>query len=331
MILRKCYKIFAFILAFVISVGMMMTVDSYAAVGQATKTIPLLGENNEVVAYYCGDATSYCITDNTGEEIIEYSTECNPYRINSKNDYYYAGPRSMFSKVDGNTLLSADTGEVLTENQVDFSIQAVDRNDEALAESNSAEKNNEFVERAVSSAQKAKILESGKLKYATKKYDYNPDGRCGSVALAIIYRYYNDHVNEAYVAKKYETSDGVALIKLLTNKYLGKGTNYDELQNGGSKYLSARKTNTKLTKKTGLNSQTVYSTIKKKIQTNRPLVVGLLGHKKYGNHWVVGTGYKKTKKSDKIRSYIVVNDGWGNTNVNINLKYVDGCVRVIKK
>lgn len=90
------------------------------------------------------------------------------------------------------------------------------------------------------------LLESGKLKYATKKYDYNPDGRCGAVALAITYRYYNDHTNEAYVAKKYETSDGKALIKLLTNKYVGKSTDYTKLQTGGSKYLSDRKTKTKL-------------------------------------------------------------------------------------
>ncbi|OLR56915.1 hypothetical protein BHK98_02765 [Hornefia porci] len=119
-------------------------------------------------------------------------------------------------------------------------------------------------------------------------------------------------------------------MKLLTNKYLGKATDYDKLQKGGSKYLSDRKTKTKLTNKTGLNSKEVYSTIKGKIKANRPLVVGLTGHKKYGDHWVVGTGYKKIKKSGKIRSYIIVNDGWGNTNININLKYVDGCVRVTK-
>lgn len=84
------------------------------------------------------------------------------------------------------------------------------------------------------------IVEQKTLSSSTKKYDYNPDGRCGAVASAILLRYYNDHFNEAYVASKYETANGKKLINRLTNKFLGTGTTYSELQSGINEYLSNR-------------------------------------------------------------------------------------------
>lgn len=67
------------------------------------------------------------------------------------------------------------------------------------------------------------------VKYATRNYSYNPDGRCGSVVYAITLRYYNDYVNQKYASKAYETPNGVKLINMLKKKYLGVGTDYSRL------------------------------------------------------------------------------------------------------
>lgn len=41
----------------------------------------------------------------------------------------------------------------------------------------------------------------------------------------------------------------------------------------------------------------------------------------------VSTGYKTVKmKYWGIKNIVVVNDGWGNSNINVNMNYVDGCM-----
>lgn len=47
-----------------------------------------------------------------------------------------------------------------------------------------------------------------------------------------------------------------------------------------------------------------------------------------GEHWVVGTGYRTVKLSGVAFNTVIVNDGWGNVNVVINMSYVDGCIYI---
>jgi len=51
----------------------------------------------------------------------------------------------------------------------------------------------------------------------------------------------------------------------------------------------------------------------------------LTSHPRYGEHWVVVTGYNFTSHNSGTYT---VNDGWGNVGININSSYTDGGVDI---
>ena len=281
--------------------------------------VELYDAGNKVVAnYYKLTQGGYIITNATEDDLVEFSLETNPYKLDNKKEYYYTGPNGILVKIEGNTYVNYLSKERYTVNKNDFIVDSatVKQNDEELKNDKSKDS--------------SKDSNSGKLKHATRPYSYNPDGRCGSVAYAITLRYYNDYVNQKYVSKAYETQNGVKLINMLKKKYLGIGTDYNRLSKKGSLYLKNQKLKKKLTNTYDVASSKIYKRIKGYIKSNRPLIVGLLNHKKYGNHWVVGTGYKTVKFKKKTKYIVIVNDGWGNRNVNINMSYIDGCSGIVK-
>ena len=54
------------------------------------------------------------------------------------------------------------------------------------------------------------------------------------------------------------------------------------------------------------------------IGKNYPCILGLTSHPRYGEHWVVVTGYNFTSHNSGTYT---VNDGWGNVGININSRY----------
>lgn len=176
------------------------------------------------------------------------------------------------------------------------------------------------------SSSSTSTVEEGKLKHTTRLYGYNPDGRCGAVAAAILLRYYNDYVSTKYVASSYETSNGKKLINRLVDKYLGRGTTYPSLRRGLSNYLKNRGIEKQFQVLRGQNSVPVFNKIRSYIKNDRSLIVGLADNSVYGGHWVVGTGYSLIHNPGIGFGFIVIfNDGLGERNVRLNLKYVDGC------
>ena len=61
------------------------------------------------------------------------------------------------------------------------------------------------------------------------------------------------------------------------------------------------------------------------IGKNYPCILGLISHPRYGEHWVVVTGYNFTSHNSGTYT---VNDGWGNVGININSSYTDGGVDI---
>lgn len=61
------------------------------------------------------------------------------------------------------------------------------------------------------------------------------------------------------------------------------------------------------------------------IGKNYPCILGLTSHPRYGEHWVVVTGYNFTSHNSGTYT---VNDGWGNVGININSSYTDGGVDI---
>jgi len=286
----------------------------------ANSQVALYNDENEVVAYYFRLSNGgYVITTADGTDFIEYSLKPVNFQLNNRETYYYPNPCSFYKKVNNQLAANCITQEKVTLNAMDFAIEAEHNANVKAA--------NALANQVVKAAASPKTED--KLKHSTYTYNYNPDGRCGAVAGAIVLRYYNDYVTAGYVPTKYRTADGKALINYLTDTYLGTGTNYAQLTKGLNKYLKENcgSIRNSFSKTTGKNSTSVYNKIVNYItDKDKPVIVGLTAHPKYSEHWVVGTGYSTTKNSSNTVRVVIVNDGWGNTNVSINLSYVDGCI-----
>lgn len=168
--------------------------------------------------------------------------------------------------------------------------------------------------------------------WSIPNYSYNPDGRCGSTASAMLLMYYDKVYNDSYVPSYWESSDGVTLINNL-KEYIEpytRGSVYSALIDGLDRYLNDRGFGKPVYR------QSYYS-------ADKPAVVGLTGHRKYKEHWVVGYG-KRTyygvtpnsmpsdlslfATSANNYSTVIVLDGWGSRGVFIDESYVDGAVYV---
>lgn len=289
--------------------------------------IPLYDNNDNVNAHYFGLSNGgYVITNSDGKELIEFTLNKSNINLDSGKIYYYSGPGELFEKSDSNTVKGMNSKEIISRDKIRCEIKDDNNKDNAM-------KAREKVDDLLSSENKdsygMKVSDKDKLEHSTKRFDYNPDGRCGAVAAAIAMRYYDDYICPKCVRGDEKTANCEKLINVFVGSYLGLSTNYSTFENGLTRYLSDRHVKSKAYCLLGKNSSTVFSKIRSYIKRNRPIIVGLKNHYKYGNHWVVGTGYIITSHPITGKSYFVnVNDGWGNVNVCINNLYIDGCVYV---
>lgn len=102
---------------------------------------------------------------------------------------------------------------------------------------------------------------------------------------------------------------------------MGTSTNYIELKRGLSLYIKQYYKPTTVT----ANTYSWGDRIRTIIGKNYPCILGLTSHPRYGEHWVVVTGYNFT--SHNFGTY-TVNDGWGNVGININSSCTDGGVDI---
>ncbi len=281
---------------------------------------PLYNNKNEIVAYYFSlNSGGYIIVNSNGSDFIEYSLEPSAKPLNTQEKYYYSAPCSIYKKINNDKIENYKSKENMTLDTVNFQIEPKNICDEKKAAA---------LATTLVSKKSYSVIEEKTLRYSTKKYRYNPDGRCGAVASAIFFRYYNDHVSTKYMADTYETSDGKKFINYLVKYFLGTNTSYSSLKRGLNVYLNSRNISSTVKTLEGKNSSIVFNKIKYIIKKNRPLIIGLTKHPTYDSHWVVGTGYSILHSSLGYSNIIIANDGWGNTGVRINLYYVDGCLYI---
>ncbi len=335
--MNKIRKTIALIMTFVISLTIICG-NLPVAYAQSKDTIsiakdsqiPLYNEADEIVAYHFTlQNGGYLITTADGSDFIEYCLYSNNINIDKNKKYYYSSPCSLYIEINNTTIQNCYTKEKHKKNDISFNIQAPRKQNKKAATSlaNSfTYLSTDSTSSLITTSSTYSTTDEKKLTNPTKKYKYNPDGRCGSVACAILLRYYNDYVNTNYLASKFETSDGKKLINYLTDNYIKKETTYYQLRTRLNNYLKGIGVSSRLKSIEATNSTTVYNKIKSYIKKNRPLIVGLNNHPKYGCHWVIGTGYSQVYNDVIGYGYsVIVNDGWGNTNVHVNLKYVSGC------
>ena len=124
-------------------------------------------------------------------------------------------------------------------------------------------------------------------------------------------RYLDTYFLGDYVPSSLETSDGIALIQHLVPYLNDPGSTPSDVINGLEDYLDDR----------NINDDVVFDyagigIIMNVVLDSHPYVLGVHNHPTYDEHWVTGYGYYST-------NYAIVNDGWGSTNVYINLSYTD--------
>lgn len=256
-------------------------------------------------------------------DIFEMSTEAT-YPIDLNKDIYYFGPLQVYQKEN-------DSYVNLLSNESYISNELVGVN----------ETFNETISNTMVACADIEISDNitpyavveGRLPYDTRVYTYNPDNRCGSLALAITLMYYDDHVDSYMVPNWIANADttGEYFVNLLCTHIEGLNTSYEgstagDVASGTNWYFRYRGVSDQYS--AVITYGTTYTEYRSLIDADKPVIVLLNNHPTYANHWVVGTGYYNQYTGNASRRLIVVNDGWGTKGREINFSYVVNTVHI---
>lgn len=262
-------------------------------------------EDNAKYLFFDLKENGYVIVDIENDIIVEGGLEENKYIKETTEKYYYNGPLNYYQKEKDKFI------DLKRNKKVDKKIEKVKFKNSLIDNTNAnGLDNNENITTLAASYYTKKL--TGTL----PNYSYNPNGICGSTATAMFLMYYDNYINGEYVSSSLQTSIGVTLIKALVPYIDGSipGSMPSELKSGLQVYIKDR-----------LISHTIVcvsyssSIFKSRIDANRPIIVDLNSDPTYGEHWVTANGYYMASSSI---GYIIVNDGWGSTNVYINPGYI---------
>lgn len=331
--MKKIMSIFLiFLLTMIFTLNSFATTDYFIPYGiqeyidtafdnyEIKDKIPLYDLDDNVTAYMITlSPVGYIIYNH--DEIIE-SSHTLDYQI-TKQKIYYCGPLSMFELQGDCAYRNLISSEVSNFSE----LQLLEQSFKSLSLKEDTDlKSTFFAEDSIVPC----TVSNYKLPYLPRTYSYNPDGRCGSVALAITLMYYDDHIDSNVVPSWISSADNTGeYFSTLLKPHVedidsSYGSTTSELQRGANWYFSYR----------GINSQysatalynTTFSRYRAIIDTNRPVIVDLNAHPTYKEHWVVGYGYYYQSSGSAERCLIIANDGWGNNGREISYKYVGDLV-----
>lgn len=281
--------------------------------------IPLYSIGNKIISYYYElNPSGYCIIDSFGN-IIECAFNKRKEIPNEK--IFYLSPTVLCSQENNNYINIENKAVEKVNGETDFG-NKINIIGQKYKQTFTSKISNNDIKRIAARANYNTISGS------CRTYSYNPDGRCGSTASAILLMYYNDNIDDYMVLSSYETNDGVSLINLLVPHIEGddpeNGSNTGEVVSGLNWYLrwKGRSGYYVATSSTSIT----YSTYMSIIDSGRPAIIDLNSAPNYGEHWVVGYGYQKYPRSDRTYAYYIVNDGWGENGVYILSDYVGDAV-----
>lgn len=275
----------------------------------------LYNEEGETAALlYELSPKGYIVIEPNECEVIEFSlANAYPYVENEIN--YYNGPLQYYVK----------TGELFQHSRSGSVIDV-----EEYREIRSGyESGTKSTEANSPYSMLASIPSSNKLGTKLRTFSYNPDGRCGSVAAAILFAYYHDAIDSSMVPS-YLLSDSNG--KIFTD-YLKphledidgmSGSHTEEVVSGMRWYIATRGLYDKYSVYSVYNPD--YITLVNCINIGRPSIVRLISDEEddlpYKNHWVVGYGYRNLNFANKDDCFVILNDGWGKNEVEVKWSYV---------
>lgn len=307
------------------SQDVQFTIDSME-LGEVIETKVLYNVFYEPIAFYLGFNNGYLIYGLNGT-VIEYSDESKPCFTNSNSDIYYAGPLQYFFK-DENSFVNFGSNEKLS-----FKDLAVcNKNFENVSAVSSIMYNEEYSVNATSTPD----VSTKQLTAPKRCFYWNTDGTCGSLAITMLIIYYSD-VRNLNLVIDYFLNYPRAMYDQLKRyvEYNGdlcpirestiNGSDPTSRQLGLDAFLSTY--GTAKGKKMHLSSDDKMSLL-----TMARMVIGMGGApgiiawdtdgNKSLDHEVFTYGYREIWLGDKfIRSDFIVNDGWSQSKVFINMDY----------
>lgn len=280
-----------------------------------SQIVPMYDSGDAIIAWlYILAPTGYIVVDASHEVVVEFSFS-NSFSYSEGTMLYYGGPTQFYQK-DGGVFYNV-------------------RSDTAVSDGEVAEKSSTFVATTASLIDDADSMPSTLANtppYSLDSdefqlYDYNPDGRCGSVAAAILLAYYNDNGYSGLVPSEYYNSD-VKFTNYLKPHIESlddtNGSTTSDLVSGLNWYLKQKGFDSKLAAYSKSNGS--FSTYTGKIDGGDPVILDLNAEPTYGEHWVVGYGYDYDQIIIKYNQFAIVDDGWGDVDQEINWKYVGDLV-----
>ncbi len=281
------------------------------------REIPMYDLKENITAWlYIVEPYGYFITDSTKQVVVEYSEELT-INIDSSAELFYGGPLRYYFKE--NDLYY----EYHTKQVVSADILAKEVN---CFKATTATAITDFsYNNAMDTLGQARSIYANRINRSFKTFSINDDGRCGSVAAAILLCYYNDYGYSGLVPSIYYNNE-IYFTNYLFPHIEGTtwGSDTPDLVSGLNWYLGTWGYSSVLTATSISNgSFTIYEN---KINSNIPVILDLDAEPTYGEHWVVGYGYSYEYTNYMSNIFAVVDDGWGNLGVYINWQYVDDFV-----
>lgn len=276
--------------------------------------VPMYDTNNNIIAWlYTLDPVGYIVEDSSHEIIIEFSMTSAFERSNDK--LYYGGPTQFYTKASDN-FVNIQSDSVVPLSEVSSNIRQFTATTREVLSDNG---------NSIAPLANTPPYSLDKNKFQT--YDYNNDGRCGSVAAAILLAWYNDNGYSNLVSSSMYSND-VTFTNYLYPHIEGlsssTGSSTADLVSGLNWYLKTKNFSSKLSAVSLSNGS--FSTYTKKIDNNTPVILDLNAEPTYNEHWVVGYGYDYDQVVVKYNEFAICDDGWGHLDININWKYVGDLV-----
>lgn len=275
-----------------------------------TSPTPLKNLDNDIEAVaFSISNEGYIIINVNDLSVPEFSmTNKSPFIVGNKS-YYYNGPLAY---VEAEELKNR---EIKT--KYIYKKEKVNKSKKLLE-----------LQEAATSAQKIQTLSStgGSLSHSLRTWE-DSSVYCGPIAAGITLIYFDDYHDDDFVDSNYENQDD--LLDLITDGYIpNQGTSTLTVTNGLDDYLVDRNLDDDYSAKS--SSSFSYSKIQSLINSNKPIIVDTDNHPTFGEHWIIAHGYYVlTVPYVNPQYYIIVNNGWGDNNVNVLVdNYIDDMVYI---
>lgn len=278
----------------------------------------LNNEERTIAELYLFEPVGYMVLEKSKNIVVEFSTY-ETIEFNETSKFYYGGPLNIFSEYNGK-YVNILSGNEATKDEVTKKVNSFIDKTDSISRSLNADKTNDSISLRTT---------TNYINRNFKLYRKNTDGRCGSVAAAILLAYYNDYGYSGLVPSAYYNNE------LTFTNYLkphiedvdgNAGATVSELKSGLNWYINNKGFSSSLTAYSRILG--LFISYKNRIDNLTPVCISVSSEPTYGDHWVVGYGYRYESLLSFNNKFATVNDGWGHMGREINWDYVNYLVYV---